>query len=68
VASSGSGRAELLHALAECLRGGTFEGKNPSPVEASTSARLLSYSGTPPLRPPKLDKPNHTKPYNKYSK
>ena len=52
----------------ECLRGGTFEGKNPSPVEASTSARLLSYSGTPPLRPPKLDKPNHTKPYNKYSK
>jgi len=33
--------------LPECLWGGRFEGKNPSPIEASTSTRLSSYSGTP---------------------
>jgi hypothetical protein len=37
---------------AGCLRGGTFKGKNPSPIEASTSARLLSIV----VCPLKLDK------------
>jgi hypothetical protein len=31
--------------LAERLRGGRFEGKNPSLVEASTRVRLSFYSG-----------------------
>jgi hypothetical protein len=31
--------------LPECLRGGTFEGKNPSPEEANTRVRLsILYS------------------------
>jgi hypothetical protein len=32
---------------AECLRAGTFEGKIPCPVEASTRIRLSIYTNTP---------------------
>jgi NAD(P)H-dependent FMN reductase len=32
---------------AECLRGGTFKGKNPSPKEANTRVRLSIYINTP---------------------
>jgi hypothetical protein len=32
---------------AECLRAGTFEGKNPCPVEASTSIQLSIYTNNP---------------------
>jgi hypothetical protein len=32
---------------AECLRGGTFEGKNPSPEEANTRVRLSILYGVP---------------------
>ena len=31
----------------ECLRGGTFEGKNPSPEEANTRVRLLILYSVP---------------------
>jgi hypothetical protein len=31
----------------ECLRAGTFEGKNPCPEGANTSVRLSIYTGTP---------------------
>jgi hypothetical protein len=31
----------------DCLRGGTFQGKNPSPVEANTGIRLLILYGVP---------------------
>jgi hypothetical protein len=33
--------------LAEYLRGGTFEGKNPSPEEANTRVRLSILYGVP---------------------
>jgi hypothetical protein len=31
--------------LTGCLRGGTFFWKNPSPIEANTSVRLIILSG-----------------------
>jgi hypothetical protein len=47
-------RPRHLDQVNECLRGGTFEWQLPSPIEASSSARLSGYV----VRPPKLDEPN----------